>query len=59
MEEPITERILTPMPRSLVVDVDDYRFGNRLPSRAEAIRQLLKLGVQSARAASVEGGPAP
>lgn len=54
MEEPITERMVTPMPRSLIEKVDDYRFANRVTSRSEAVRQLLKLGIQSAKAASAE-----
>jgi hypothetical protein len=28
--------------------VDDYRFSERLPSRAEAIRRLLDLGLKAA-----------
>jgi len=28
--------------------VDDYRFSERLPSRAEAIRQLIELGLKAA-----------
>ena len=27
--------------------VDDYRFQNRIPSRAAAVRQLLRLGLQA------------
>jgi metal-responsive CopG/Arc/MetJ family transcriptional regulator len=41
-------RIITPMPQRLVDAIDDYRFSNRLASRAEAIRQLIALGLQSA-----------
>lgn len=43
-----TERIITPMPKELVAAVDEYRFANRIASRAEAIRQLLRLGLDSA-----------
>lgn len=35
-------RIITPMPQELVDRIDDYRFKNRIPSRAEAIRRLVK-----------------
>lgn len=35
-------RIITPMPRALVDAIDDYRFSNRIPSRSEAIRKLVK-----------------
>jgi hypothetical protein len=41
------ERIITPMPQSLVAAVDDYRFAARVPSRAEAIRRLLEIGLAS------------
>ena len=30
--------------------IDDYRFQNRIPSRAAAVRQLLRLGLQALRA---------
>jgi hypothetical protein len=33
------------LPAALASDVDDYRFAHRIPSRAEAIRRLLKAGV--------------
>lgn len=35
-------RIITPMPQSLVDRIDDYRFKERIPSRAEAIRRLVE-----------------
>jgi hypothetical protein len=30
--------------------IDDYRFQSRIPSRAAAVRQLLRLGLQALRA---------
>jgi metal-responsive CopG/Arc/MetJ family transcriptional regulator len=30
------------MPKALLKQIDDYRWANRIPSRAEAIRLLLK-----------------
>ena len=41
MDEANTERIITPMSKSLVEAIDDFRFTNRVPSRSEAIRQLM------------------
>jgi metal-responsive CopG/Arc/MetJ family transcriptional regulator len=38
-------RIITPIPPGLLQAVDDWRYVNRLPSRAEAIRRLLEAGV--------------
>lgn len=48
MSEPNSERIITPMPPSLVQLIDDYRFKNRVASRAEAIRQLILKGLAAA-----------
>ena len=40
------ERIAIPMDPELVALIDEYRWANRLPSRAEAIRQLVRKGLQ-------------
>ncbi|MGY4620906.1 metal-responsive CopG/Arc/MetJ family transcriptional regulator [Bradyrhizobium sp. USDA 4472] len=45
MSETLSERIIIPMAESLVEAVDDFRFANRMPSRAEAIRHLLLAGL--------------
>jgi metal-responsive CopG/Arc/MetJ family transcriptional regulator len=50
MDEPNSERIITPMSKSLVQAIDDFRFGNRVASRAEAIRQLIERGLRAAKA---------
>ncbi len=47
MSEPNSERVITPMPPSLVKEIDDYRFQQRVPSRAEAIRQLIIAGIEA------------
>lgn len=49
MSEPNSERVITPMPRSLVKAIEDYRYEARIPSRAEAIRRLIELGLQAAQ----------
>jgi metal-responsive CopG/Arc/MetJ family transcriptional regulator len=41
------ERVAIPMPAELIAQIDDYRWANRLPSRAAAIRQLVKLGLKT------------
>jgi metal-responsive CopG/Arc/MetJ family transcriptional regulator len=41
-------RIITPIPRELLEAIDDYRFAERMPSRAEAMRRLIELGLQTA-----------
>lgn len=45
MDETNSERVITPMPPSLVRAIDDYRFSRRVPSRAEAIRRLIERGL--------------
>lgn len=41
-------RVITPMPQALLARIDDYRFAERLPSRAEAIRRLVEIGLKAA-----------
>ena len=40
-------RILVDIPRELLRAVEDYRYSQRIPSRAEAIRRLIELGLQT------------
>jgi metal-responsive CopG/Arc/MetJ family transcriptional regulator len=35
-------KIILQMPASMLEEVDDFRFANRIDSRAEAIRQLVQ-----------------
>lgn len=52
-----SERIITPMPPSLVRAIDDFRYEKRAPSRAEAIRRLIEIGLLAARSgATAETG---
>ena len=37
----------------MVQAIDDYRFKNRLPSRAEAIRRLIEMGLETAKSRAV------
>jgi metal-responsive CopG/Arc/MetJ family transcriptional regulator len=39
-------RIIIPLSAELLVAVEDFRFRNRIPSRAEAVRRLLASGVK-------------
>lgn len=41
-KEPPDPRVIIPIPKTLLKQIDDFRWANRLPSRAEAIRLLLK-----------------
>jgi metal-responsive CopG/Arc/MetJ family transcriptional regulator len=41
-------RVIIPLPKKLIEQIDEYRWAHRLPSRAEAIRQLVKTGLRHA-----------
>ena len=43
-----TYRIIVPMPAGLLQAVDDYRFRNRIASRAAAMRELLETALAKA-----------
>ena len=43
------QRIITPMLPELIKAIDDYRYENKIPSRSEAIRQLLRLALKHQR----------
>ncbi len=38
-------RIIQILPASLLADIAEFRFVRRLPSRAEAIRVLIRMGL--------------
>jgi|HubBroStandDraft_1064217.scaffolds.fasta_scaffold1638596_2 hypothetical protein len=64
MDESASERVITPMPKSLLTAIDDYRFAQRMPSRAEAIRRLIEAGLRAVaapvpKAAARKKGAAP
>lgn len=40
-------RVILPIPPKLLREIDDYRWQNRIPSRAEAIRLLVKEGLKA------------
>lgn len=56
------KRILVDLPRELLRAVEDYRYSQRIPTRAEALRRLLELGLQTTISddakASYDPGPA-
>jgi hypothetical protein len=49
-----TETKLVRMSPELVQRIADYRFEQRLPSEAEAIRRLIELGLKAAQKAAEE-----
>lgn len=44
-----TPRLLIVLSDDLLREIDDHRFSNRLDSRTEAIRQLIRAGLDAAR----------
>ena len=42
-------RLQIVLSREEQIAIDDYRFEERVPSRAAAVRQLLRLGLQAVR----------
>jgi metal-responsive CopG/Arc/MetJ family transcriptional regulator len=45
MAESKSERVIVPMAPSLIEQIDDYRYRERIPSRSEAIRALIRRGL--------------
>jgi len=43
-------RVITPMPKALLREIDKYRFKQECASRSEAIRRLLQQALRSQRA---------
>jgi metal-responsive CopG/Arc/MetJ family transcriptional regulator len=43
--QPDPQRVAIPIPPDLLKRIDEYRWRNRLPSRAAAIRKLIELGL--------------
>lgn len=41
-------RVITPMPKSLVDRINDFRFEHRCDSKSEAVRKLIELGLSAA-----------
>lgn len=42
------KRLIVEMPKELIKEIDDFRWANRIPSRAAAIRELIKRGLKAA-----------
>ena len=43
----LSERVITPMSPAMVQAIADWRFENRCESKAEAVRRLIQLGLES------------
>ncbi|BCI68075.1 hypothetical protein AAJCM20276_26990 [Acetobacter aceti] len=47
-KETTTQKLIA-MPKSLAEKVSEYRYDNRLPSEAEAIRRLIQIGLEASK----------
>jgi hypothetical protein len=61
--EPLDVRLPVMVSRSIADAIDTWRYANRIPTRAEAIRRLIEIGLDAARGGprdvlSPKGGPA-
>jgi hypothetical protein len=43
--ELLTERVITPMSKSMVEAINNWRFEHRCESKADVVRQLIELGL--------------
>ena len=47
--EQSSKRVMVPMPDSLIAEINDFRFEARRESQADAVRELIKIGLESWR----------
>lgn len=40
-------KILLTLNQDLLDQIEDFRYGNRIPSRSEAVRRLIEIGLES------------
>lgn len=58
-DEPKDVRLPVMVTRSEAEAIDEWRFANRVPTRAEAIRRLIRLGLETAPKAGSSTDSAP
>lgn len=47
-------QVLLTVDDNLLERIEDYRYGNRIPSRSEAMRRLIEMGLRAAEDESIE-----
>ncbi len=55
-EQERTERLQVLLSTDELADIDEFRFQNRMPTRAAAVRELLRLGLTAAKRNRRPGG---
>ena len=43
--ELLTERVITPMTKTMLAHINEYRFSKRFEARSDAIRRLIEIGL--------------
>lgn len=49
MKEGLTEKVQIMVPPSLIQQIDDWRFANRVASRSRAMRSLMEIALSEER----------
>ena len=45
--ENLTERVIVPVSKTMLQDITDYRFEQRIESKSEAVRKLIDAGLKA------------
>jgi metal-responsive CopG/Arc/MetJ family transcriptional regulator len=48
----LSERTIVPISKAMLEEVDDWRYANRVPSKAEAMRRLIRAGLDATKTKS-------
>jgi metal-responsive CopG/Arc/MetJ family transcriptional regulator len=59
MKEGLTEKVQIMVPPSLIQQIDDWRFANRVTSRSRAMRKLLALALVNEEKGPAEAATSP
>lgn len=43
----LSERVIMPMTKAMLARIEDFRYERRIPSRAEAMRQLIETALRA------------
>jgi hypothetical protein len=43
----LTERIIIPISKAMAEEISNYRFDNRINSKADAVRRLIEIGLRA------------
>ena len=48
-DDGLSQRVIIPMSPGMIEAIQEYRFMHRLESRAEAVRQLIEIGLETTK----------